>query len=62
MDDNYDGSVDKYKAELLASGEGDNASMEISEIILNQKQSGFLNVTTDTIKSYQQEYLASRKK
>lgn len=61
LDDNYDGSVDKYKAELLASGEGDNASMEISEIILNQKQSGFLNVTTDTIKSYQQEYLASKK-
>ena len=59
LNDSYDGSEQKYKADLLTSSTTLNASQVLENALLGGVP-GFQNITKNTIQSYAQNYLRSK--
>ena len=59
LKDKYDSSEKKYKADLLASGTDDNASIELSNLLLNRDQKSYVTSSPQTIKNNFQSFKTS---
>ena len=59
LKDKYDSSEEKYKADLLAVGEEDNASLELNNVLISNNQSDYVTSSISTIQNRYQSFKSS---